>query len=463
MALMNSDGLQMAEQKMRDAGQAEEAVAAFARAYRRVVQGESALISSSELERAQAVQSLDELPDADASAALEQVVAIKLNGGLATTMGLQQPKSLVPAHEGLTFLDIIIGQTLALRRSYGVRLPLLLMNSQATREATMRALCRHPELDDAGLPLEFMQSMVPKLEADRMQPVSWPANPALEWCPPGHGDVYGALRRSGVLQRLLDEGFRYAMFSNSDNLGARIDPRIAGFVASEEIPFLMEVIEGTAAERKGGHIARRRGDGQLVLREIAQTPPEEEDSFRDFKHWRYYNANTIWLDLRVLADVLDEVGGVMELPLIVNRKTVDPRDPSTPPVIQLESAMGAAIQSFPGARLLCVPRSRFVPVKTTNDLLVIRSDVYTLREDMVVEPLPERAGKLPLVDLDKRFYALLDRFDARFPAGPPSLRQADRLTVEGDVTFEAGVQVRGTVELRSAESLRIPRGSVLTS
>ena len=151
----------------------------------------------------------------------------------------------------------------------------------------------------------------------------------------------------------------------------------------------------------------------------------------------------------------------MELPLIVNHKTVDPRDPSTPPVIQLESAMGAAIQSFPGARLLCVPRTRFVPVKTTNDLLVIRSDVYELRDDMVVEPRPERAGRLPLVDLDRRFYARRDRFDARFPSGPPSLRRAERLTVEGDVTFGSGVEVQGVVELRTAEPLRISDGSHL--
>ncbi len=70
--------------------------------------------------------------------------------------------------------------------------------------------------------------MIPKLDAADLTPVSWPAAPALEWCPPGHGDVYGALRRSGMLDALLERGFRYAMISNSDNLGATLDPRIAG-------------------------------------------------------------------------------------------------------------------------------------------------------------------------------------------------------------------------------------------
>ena len=162
-------------------------------------------------------------------------------------------------------------------------------------------------------------------------------------------------------------------------------------MAREQIPFLMEVVEGTEADRKGGHIARRRADGQLVLRETAQTPPEDEESFRDYRRWRYYNTNSLWVDLRALADTLDERGGVLELPLIVNRKTVDPRDSDSTPVIQLESAMGAAIESFAGAALLLVPRTRFAPVKTTDDLLVLRSDAYRLATSCVVEPVPERA------------------------------------------------------------------------
>ena len=456
---MSAAGLKAAEEKMRRAGEPEEAIAAFRRAYQRVEGGESAVIRSAELEPAEGVPGLDELPEAGEDA-LESVVAIKLNGGLATTMGLRQPKSLVVAREGQTFLDIIVGQTLALRERYRARLPLVLMNSQATRAATMAALERHPELD-VGLPLQFMQSMIPKLTADGLEPVSWPPDPSLEWCPPGHGDVYGALRRSGVLTTLLEHGFRYAMISNSDNLGARVEPRIAAYMAAGEIPFLMEVVIGTEAERKGGHVARRRADGQLVLRETAQTPPEDAESFRDFRRWRFYNTNNLWVDLRVLARTLDRSGGILELPLIVNRKTVDPRDPDTPAVIQLESAMGAAIGSFAGARLLRVPRSRFVPVKTTNDLLVMRSDVYRMAGDGRVSPLPERDGRLPYVELDPRFYKLLDQFEQRFPDGPPSLRDAERLVVNGDVTFGGGVVVRGDAKIETEDPLRVEPGTIL--
>ncbi len=440
---------------MRDAGQPEGAARSFAGAYRRLADGEAAVIRSDELEPARDVPTLDELRDPDDPGALDAFAVIKLNGGLATTMGLQRPKSLVEARDGRSFLDIIIGQTLALRREHGIRLPLVLMDSDATRAETLAALAAHPELETDALALDFLQSMVPKLDAESLEPVTWPRAPALEWVPPGHGDVYGALERSGMLEALLERGFRYAMISNADNLGSTLDPRIAGHVAREQIPFLMEVVEGTEADRKGGHIARRRTDGQLVLRETAQTPPEDEDSFRDFRRWRYYNTNSIWVDLRTLAQRLEAHEGVLELPLIVNRKTVDPRDPDSTPVIQLESAMGAAIGSFPGACPLCVPRTRFAPVKTTDDLLVLRSDVYEMSDDLVVAPIPERRDRLPYVELDKRYYRMLDRFEQRFPDGPPSLREADRLVVHGDITFGRGVVVRGAVELDAEEPTRI--------
>ncbi len=442
---------------MRAAGQHEEAIRAFRAAFERLQAGESGLLPSSELEPAKDVPALEELPEAEPASALKAVAVIKLNGGLATTMGLRQPKSLVEARDGKTFLDIIAGQTRALRERYDVRLPLLLMNSEATDAQTREALTASPQLDAAS----FMQSMVPKLDAESLTPASWPDNPALEWAPPGHGDVYGALRRSGVLATLLEQGLELAMISNCDNLGATVDPRIAQHISEEGIPFLMESVIGTSAERKGGHIAHRRDDGQLVLRETAQTPSEDEESFRDYKRWRYYNTNNLWVDLRALSDRLEERDGVFELPLIVNRKTVDPRDASSPAVLQLESAMGAAVGSFKGARLLCVPRTRFAPVKTTDDLLVLRSDVYTLSEELTV--VAHRDGGPPYVELEPRYYRMLDQFDERFPQGAPSLREAERFVVHGDVTFEGGVVVKGAVELSPQEPERIAAGSVLSS
>jgi UTP--glucose-1-phosphate uridylyltransferase len=443
---MSADGLSAAQEKMRARGLHEASIRAFTRAYERLEAQESAVLSDAELEPVTDLPTLTSLPEAGDRSVLDGVVAIRLNGGLGTSMGVQQPKSLIEAREGLSFLDVIVGQIVALRERFGARLPLVLMDSFSTREATLAALARHPQLP-SDRPPDFLQGKEPKLRADDLEPVSWPRHPSLEWCPPGHGDIYTALQTSGLLEAMLEHGYRYAFIANSDNLGAVVEPRIARHMEAGGIPFLMEVVRGTEADRKGGHIARHKFDGRLVVRETAQTPRDEIESFSDYRRWRYYNTNNLWIDLRALRELLERSDGGLDLPLIVNRKTVDPRDPDSTPVIQLESAMGAAVGSFPGARALEVPRARFAPVKTTDDLLLLRSDVYRLGAGMIVEPLPSRRDRLPFVDLDRRFYAILDDFEARFPAGPPSLAEAERLVVRGDVTFAAGVVVRGAVTL----------------
>jgi UTP--glucose-1-phosphate uridylyltransferase len=457
---MSAEGLRAAEEKMRADGQHEEAVRAFARAYQRVEGGEEVVIPSESLEPASAVASLDELSsDVDATDALGRVAVVKLNGGLATTMGLRGPKSLMEVRDGRSFLEVIVGQAMSLRARFDIELPVVLMDSEATETDTLDALREMLGEQRGGLARDFLQSMIPKLEESTLAPVQWPADPRLEWCPPGHGDVYGALRRSGMLDALLERGFEYVMIANADNLGSTLDPRIAAHVVSSGVPFLMEVVQGTEGDRKGGHVARRRSDGQLVLRESAQTPPEDAESFRDFRRWRYYNTNSLWVSLPALAELLDASDGVLELPLIVNRKTVDPRDSGSTPVLQLESAMGAAIGLFAGASLLLVPRTRFAPVKTTDDLLILRSDVYRMGADSMVEPVRDA---LPYVELDPKYYKLMDDFDRRFPSGPPSLVDASRFVVNGDVTFGSGVVVRGSVTVSADDGpMTISAGTVL--
>jgi UTP--glucose-1-phosphate uridylyltransferase len=400
---------------------------------------------------------LDELPEpspAQAREVLERLVVVKLNGGLGTSMGLSGPKSLLAVKPGISFLDVLATQVLALRHRHGARLPLVLMNSPVTRVLSLAALRRHHGVEIPGLPLDFLQGREPKIRADDLQPVQWPADPELEWCPPGHGDIYIALAASGTLDALLNAGLRYAFVSNSDNLGALADVRIAAWLAAEQVPFALEAVRGTAADRKGGHLARYQG--RVVLRETAQVP-EGDTSFTDVERWRWYNTNNIWIDLRALKDLQDADPAAPALPLIINRKTVDPRDPASTPVLQLESAMGAAIGSIPGARAIHVPRSRFIPVKTTNDLLVVRSDAYELTRDGQLNASFEGTG--PVVTLDEDFYELLPDFERRFPAGAPSLRRCHRLVVEGDVTFGAGVVAVGDVRVTGPR--HVPDGQTL--
>jgi UTP--glucose-1-phosphate uridylyltransferase len=445
--MVNDDGLRAAKEKMRAEGVPDAAIATFEHYYRQLVAGESGMLPDDELEQLSDVPSYDDLPGDEDRGALDKTVVIKLNGGLGTSMGMEQAKSLLEVKEGRSFLDIIACQVLELRKRFDARLPLVLMNSFYTRDDTLEALGRHPELE-SDVPADFVQNKEPKLLVDDLTPVEWPDDPALEWCPPGHGDVYTALQTSGTLDALLEKGYEHAFLSNSDNLGAVLDPRVLSWFAAEELPFLMEVCEKTPADRKGGHPAVLKETGRLVLRETAQTPEEDLERFSDIDTWKYFNTNNLWVNLRALAAVLDENDGVLGLPMIVNRKTVDPGDKSTPEVFQLETAMGAAVGVFEGAKTLVVPRRRFAPVKTTSDLLVLRSDAYVLTDDCLVEPSPELADGLPLVELDPDHYKLLRDFDARFPAGPPSLVACRRLAVEGDVRFGRDVVCRGEVEIR---------------
>jgi UTP--glucose-1-phosphate uridylyltransferase len=441
------DGLEASVSKMREEGLPDAAIETFRHYYEQLAGGETGMLPESSIEPVTAVERLADLSEGDAP--VDEAVVIKLNGGLGTSMGMTRAKSLIEAKDGLSFLDVIA------RQASGAGVPLVLMNSFYTRDESLAALPG----DVAGdLPRDFVQHKEPKIRVDDLMPVEWPAEPALEWCPPGHGDLYTALLTSGMLDALLDRGRRYAFVSNSDNLGAVLDRRILAWIAREEIPFAMEVTERTEADRKGGHLARLRSGG-YVLRETAQTPDEDLSALQDISRHRYVNTNNLWVDLAALVRVLDERSGVLGLPLIVNRKTVDPGDKSTPEVFQLETAMGAAIGVFEGARPLGVPRQRFSPVKTTEDLLALRSDAYVLASDARVELAPSRDGTPPVVDLDSEFYKLLRDFEARFPSGAPSLVACSRLAVEGDVTFGRDVVVRGVVTVSGPS--QVPDGAVL--
>ena len=435
-------------------------LAALRRRLRQLGEQEAGRLPGEVLEPLADLPRLDELPEPPPGRArevLDRLVIVKLDGGLGTSMGLSGPKSLLEVKPGASFLDVLARQVLALRERHGARLPLVLMNSAATRGPSLDALRRYGGLrvpGVPGVPLDFLQGREPKIRAEDWLPVPWPADPELEWCPPGHGDIYTALAASGTLDALLGAGLRYAFVSNSDNLGALADVRIAAWLAAEQVPFALEAVRGTLADRKGGHLARYQG--RVVLRETAQVP-DGDTSFTDVGRWRWYNTNNIWIDLRALKDLQAADQAAPALPLIVNRETVDPRDPASTPVIQLESAMGAAIGSIPGARAVHVPRSRFAPVKTTDDLLVVRSDAYELTSDGQMRPSFDGPG--PVVTLDKDFYKLLPDFEQRFPAGAPSLRRCSRFEVDGDVTFGAGVMAVGDVRVTGPR--HVPDGELL--
>ena len=436
------------ESKMRGVGLSDAAIGAFRHSVNVLESKQSMMIPESDIEPAEGVAEWETLvaatPEADA-ALLAQSVMIKLNGGLGTGMGLQKAKSLLEIKPGVTFLDVIVRQVRHLRERAGYPVSLLLMNSFSTGADTMAHLARYAAEGFADpQQVEMLQNRVPKLLTDTLEPVQFPANPDLEWCPPGHGDIYPALVGSGWLDKLLAAGVKYAFVSNSDNLGAQPDTRFLRWFAESGVPFVMEVTRRTEADKKGGHLATRKTDGQPLLREIAQCPDADVADFQDINKHRYFNTNNLWIRLDVLKDLLNANDGVLPLPVIRNTKTVDPRDAATPQVYQLETAMGAAIQCFPGAKAVCVPRTRFFPVKTCSDLLLLRSDAVEITDTGLMALAPECKGVAPIVQLDSKLYKLVDSLDA---LGVPSLKHVSKLTVTGPHHFADGEPLSGEVSV----------------
>jgi len=429
------------ESKMEDEGLSDAAIEAFKYTFGRLTSGESLFVPES------SISAVAELPDYEALSAedpalLTSTVMLKLNGGLGTGMGLEKAKSLLPLKDGATFLDFIARQVLHMRSVFGVELAFMLMNSFSTSADTLEALSKYDTLAAAGLSLEFLQNKAPKVTKSDLTPASWPANPALEWCPPGHGDLYPALVGSGTLDTLLAKGFKYMFVSNSDNLGATMDVKLLTWFAGSGAPFAMEVAARTDADKKGGHLARGKNGG-LLLRELAQCPDEDADAFQDVTKHKFFNTNNLWVNLEALKATFEKFGGLMPLPVISNGKTVDPRDKASTKVLQLETAMGSAIECFEGAQAILIPRSRFAPVKTTADLLALASDAYEITSDARMVLKAERAGVPPTVKLDDSF-KFVDKMAAMVPNGPPSLIKCKKITVEGKVAFAAGVVVEGT-------------------
>ena len=392
--------------------------------------------------------------------AFSRTAFLKLNGGLGTSMGLDCAKSLLPVRrhkaKQMRFIDIILGQVVTARTRLGVELPLTLMNSFRTSEDTMRVLARTRKFHQEGVPTEIIQHMEPKIDMATGLPVSFPENPDLEWCPPGHGDLFSTIWESGLLDRLEERGFKYLFISNSDNLGARPSRTLAQHFEDTGAPFMVEVATRTYADRKGGHIVRDKATGRLMLREMSQVAPEDKAAAQDIGKHPYFNTNSIWVRVDALKAKLSEYDGVLPLPVIRNVKMVDPTDETTTKVVQLETAMGAAIGLFDGAICVQVDRMRFLPVKTTDDLFIMRSDRFHLTDSYEME---DGNYIFPNVNLDPRYYKNIHDFDERFPYNVPSLAAAASVTINGDWTFGRDVIMFGEAKLEDEGDARyVPNG-----
>ena len=384
---------------------------------------------------------------------LSKLAVIKLNGGLGTTMGCVGPKSAIEVREGMTFLDLTVRQMQHLNETYGSSVPLILMNSFNT-DAETRKIVQKYGRSSVNI-VTFNQSRFPRIGKETLLPVAGsPEDGKDAWYPPGHGDVYQALSHSGLLEDLVGRGVEYLFISNIDNLGATVDTTILKHMIEAGSEFVMEVTDKTRADIKGGTLIDYQGN--LRLLEIAQVPSEHRSDFTSIKKFKIFNTNNIWVSTRAIQELLAR--DAMQLEVIVNEKALEKTGEK---VIQLETAVGAAIKHFHAAHGINVPRSRFLPVKSCSDLFLIRSDLYTL-EHGILRLNPKRAvPTLPLVKLGDHFKKV-SNFLARL-GGTPQIVELDHLTVTGDVTFGKGVVLKGTVIIVANHGSRIdiPAGAIL--
>lgn len=443
------------------------AIDTFIHYYSKLKAGDTGLVAENEIDPV-SLHELDDLEsittesEPEIAALLAQVVCIKLNGGLGTTMGLQGPKSLIPVKNELNFLDITCKQLRAFNTKYNVKIPLVLMNSFRTEMESVSAVNKYPDIQ-TDIPVSFIQNKFPKILASSLLPAIYPDDPALEWNPPGHGDLYVAFQTSGILTHLISKGYKYAFISNSDNLGATLDPTILNYIAKKQIPFLMEVTDRTWMDRKGGHLARLKEGGQLILREAAQCPERDIEAFRNISRYSYFNTNNLWLDLIALKQKLDDSNGFLNLPMIRNRKKLNPVVKDSPEIYQVESAMGTAISIFENASALRVPRSRFAPVKNCEDLLLLWSDAFILDDNCQIAANPARKYVNIDIQLDPDFFSFIHQLHERFPDGAPSFLECKSLSIKGDFRFGKNIRFIDSVALTNPgpEQITIPDNTVI--
>jgi UTP--glucose-1-phosphate uridylyltransferase len=399
----------------------------------------------------------EDLPNSESVGFLDKLAVLKLNGGLGTSMGCVGPKSVIEVRDGMSFLDLSVRQVEHLNRTYGSNVPIILMNSFNTDEDTA-AIIKKYEGHNVDI-LTFNQSRYPRIYKDSLLPVpkSCDSNQA-EWYPPGHGDVFESLYNSKILDTLINRGIEVIFLSNADNLGAVVDLRILQHMVESKAEYIMELTNKTKADVKGGTIIDYEGSVRLL--EIAQVPKEHVNEFKSIKKFRYFNTNNIWMNLKAIKRVVEN--NELEMEIIPNGKTIpgDKKGESDISILQLETAVGAAIKHFGNAHGVNVPRRRFLPVKTCSDLMLVKSDLYTVKHGQL-QMSTGRFGDAPLIKLGSDFKKVSD-FQKHIPS-IPKIIELDHLTITGAVNLGRSVTLKGTVIIVATEgqTIDIPPGSIL--
>lgn len=358
----------------------------------------------------------------------DKVAIVKLNGGLGTSLKCSQTKSLIPLYNQRCLLDYFLDQMNSFPN--GETPPVILMNSFYTDSETRTYLNTLEQKLDIDC---LVQSRYPRLVKDTLEPYQDPENLELNWNPPGHGELFALLYESGTLEKLQKAGRDYLFISNSDNLGATYDDRILEHMIQKNINFLMEATPKTKADIKGGIIVSDNNRVKLI--EIAQVDSSQHQLFFDRDQFKSFNTNNLWVKISSLIDCIKE--NKLQLDPIFNHKQI-----KGTPVIQFETAMGSAIQSFDNAAVLTVPRTRFFPIKTVNDVFLLLSDCFDIEDGKIQQSSEKVPERINILNACESVAELKNRFPVI-----PSLKNCKQLTLEGPCSCKNSTQIHGHVSI----------------
>ncbi|XVF56735.1 hypothetical protein PTKIN_Ptkin06aG0144200 [Pterospermum kingtungense] len=351
---------------------------------------------------------------------LDKLVVVKFNGASGKNMGFSGPKSLIEVKNGSTSLDLIVNQIQSLNSKYGSNVPLLLMNSRRTHNDSLKVLDKYSS---------SMVEIHPFSQGEQtQQELSANEEGEDEWYSSDHGAQFLSLLNSGTLDLLLSQGKEYALVINPDNVAAVVDPKILNHLTQNSIEYCMEVTPTTSTGLMNFMASSLQG--KFKLEDFTSNPTQSL-----VKKFKFIDTRNMWIDLKAIKRLIDN--NALKLDELSTLKL-------------FEKSIG-----------ITIPQSRFLPLNSTSDLLLLQSDLYTFAEGALVHNELRTSPTNPSISLGAEFEKISD-FKSRFKS-IPSIVRLDSLEVTGDVWFGADIALKGRVVIAAEPgvTLRIPDGVVL--